>query len=696
MRTINFITLFLVFFSSANAQVFTITNVSPASAYPGQTLDVTITCGNTRFTQGSPTVNFGLAAYSPIQLTINSITVISDTTFKANITVPSNSPGGPYTLQMVWRSNYRTLTNAFVVIAPYIVGVSPSAIFKEQTLDVIITGQFTHFDQGSSTINFYPSGSLFSMLTINSVSALSPTSLKLNITAPSNALEGSYDLGIAHSLDGNLGLKGAISVQHSSIASISPDSVPRGQTLNITINGNYTHFIQGSTTVSFDKGSSPTGDVIVNTIYVNTPNKMTVNITIDSNAEVRSYYTRVASPVDGSLSAYFFPVTGPRIVSVNPSYVDRGRTLNVNITGSNSFFNQGTGTSVSFYRQGSPTSYITVNSTTAIDAWNMTASINVSQNATTGPFELRAKNNNTTGDMRFANFYINNPQLTSISPTSFERGKTLDVTVTGYGTNFTQGTQSITFSPTSYFILNSFKATNDTIATVNVTVPLATPKGYNYRMNFNSAIDGIMYSPYFSVIDIQPSIVSVSPTWGAQGQVLNITITGQNTYFNHEAMSSIYVHFFRQVSPTYDITLTDVSVLDDQTIKATATIANYALGYYSMYISDSIGSMILNNCFNVTYAGVNETGLSRDVVKVYPNPGHEAVNIETDLQNSSPVEMEIMNVLGEKVYERIYIPDHSGKNVIHLNLKQEALNDGIYFIRMKTENGSFYAKFQLE
>src|SRR5688572_18657686 len=75
-----------------------------------------------------------------------------------------------------------------------LVSVTPNTGYAGQTLNVTITGNNTQFDQGTSTmVNFgFNQGS--GTTVINSMSIVNATTITANISIPSTAFTGDYDV----------------------------------------------------------------------------------------------------------------------------------------------------------------------------------------------------------------------------------------------------------------------------------------------------------------------------------------------------------------------------------------------------------------------------------------------------------------------------------------------------------------------
>jgi hypothetical protein len=74
-------------------------------------------------------------------------------------------------------------------------------------------------------------------------------------------------------------------------------------------------------------------------------------------------------------------------------------------------------------------------------------------------------------------------------------------------------------------------------------------------------------------------------------------------------------------------------------------------------------------------------------LKVFPNPANELLNI--NLQNNNIENCIILNTLGQTVYNSAN--EINGNHKIQLNIAD--LNVGVYFVKVRSGNGSYNAKF---
>jgi hypothetical protein len=104
-------------------------------------------------------------------------------------------------------------------------------------------------------------------------------------------------------------------------------------------------------------------------------------------------------------------INTPSLESISPSSASPGQTLNITITGINTSFNQGSGTTVSFsFEQASTT---IVNSYNVIDDFSLEANISIPSEVPNGTYDVFT-NNNIDGDLELlTSFSIINPTIWS-------------------------------------------------------------------------------------------------------------------------------------------------------------------------------------------------------------------------------------------------------------------------------------------
>jgi hypothetical protein len=350
-----------------------LTSVSPTTANRGQTLNVALT--GEGFYSGVTTASFGAG------VTVNSIGTSGMTTLTANITIAPEAATGARDVTVTTAGpggGTTTLSNAFTIgnPAPTLAGASPDAAARGEKVTVILTG--TNFLAGVSTVSFG------SGITVDSVTFNSGTQITAHISVGISAAAGTRDISVTNAAPGGgtAMLSGAFSVNNPAptLASITPASGARGQTLDVTVTG--TNFLAGVTTCSYGDG------ITVNSVSSATPTQVTANVTIDmaTTPGPRDITASNAAPGGGSATlAGAFTVTNPlpTVASVSPNGAGRGSQINVVVSGTN--FLNGV-SSVSFG------SDITVNSIAVTSETEIALNITVGTSAATGARSVTVTN----------------------------------------------------------------------------------------------------------------------------------------------------------------------------------------------------------------------------------------------------------------------------------------------------------------
>ncbi|MCH2043787.1 MAG: T9SS type A sorting domain-containing protein [Saprospiraceae bacterium] len=424
------------------------------------------------------------------------------------------------------------------------INISPSSAYGGDVLNINIAGTNTHFQQGSTTalglVNGYT-------VPPSAVIANSDTDLDITFQLPCVACGDYLDIYLYNSIDSTMDLMDVVMVDCNSI-SLTPSSGQTGQTLNVSIAGSGTNFTQGSTVVNFGQGSSTLFQT--NSSTVTNSNNAQVNVTLPYYC---GYWPVTATAANGCSVSSSFSVNNGNLTSVSPQTAQVGQTLDVSIAGSGTNFSQGSGTF--YFSQGSQTiypNYINVISSTQAD-------INVSfpSNACATNWDVCYTNGSCT-DCLYAAIYLDNGNLISASPQTAQAGQTLDVSIAGSGTNFTQGSGTFYFTQGSQTIFpNSINPISATQVDVNVSFPsnaCATDWDVCYT---NAGCTDCLYAAIYlnSNGNNTPEITNVTPNTVTEGSGnLSITISGNNIPFSQGSTTVYLVNntagYFEMLQPT--------------------------------------------------------------------------------------------------------------------------------------------------
>jgi hypothetical protein len=166
-------------------------------------------------------------------------------------------------------------TNVSVVGLPSISSITPNNGTQGATIPTVtIVGSNTHFG-GTTTVSFG------SNITVGSVSVSDATHLTCNnVVINASAATGARTVTVTTGSEAPTGTFTVNAVGAPTISSITPNNGNQGATINnVAIVGVNTHFVNGSTTVSFG-----TPDITVSNILVTGPTALTCNIVISGSA----------------------------------------------------------------------------------------------------------------------------------------------------------------------------------------------------------------------------------------------------------------------------------------------------------------------------------------------------------------------------------------------------------------------------
>ena len=111
--------------------------------------------------------------------------------------------------------------------------------------------------------------------------------------------------------------------------------------------------------------------------------------------------------------------------------------------------------------------------------------------------------------------------------------------------------------------------------------------------------------------------------------------------------------------------------------------------YYFIY-TDNNGCSVSSDTVNITITGIATMNNNEQVV-IYPNPSRGNIVVETTLSVNGNIQLEISNQLGQVVFStHEYVSRGLYRKNITLNLEQ-----GIYFLRMQTTEGTVAQKIQV-
>jgi hypothetical protein len=303
--------------------------VNPPTGNQGAVnLSVQLTGLHSNFVNGTSTANFGAG------ITVNSLVVSNSTTATATITISPSAALGSRNVSVTTGSEVASITGGFSVLngSATILTATPATGVAGGAVNVVITGQFTSFAQGSTSVSFG------SGITTNSVTVTSATQLTASISIASNASVGLRDISVTTSGQTQTLSNGfTVTAGTPSITVINPNIGVASQSVTVTINGQYTSWVNGTTKANFGAGISVGGAAAgtAGPVTVTAPGTLTASLVIGAAAATGPRTVLVTTGAESESVASGFtvqPVTvsPPSIISLSPGS-DASMPINGNI-----------------------------------------------------------------------------------------------------------------------------------------------------------------------------------------------------------------------------------------------------------------------------------------------------------------------------------------------------------------------------
>jgi hypothetical protein len=313
---------------------------------------------------------------------------------------------------------------------------------------------------------------------------------------------------------------------------------------------------------------------------------MSSYFSIPAKADTGYYYLNIYDTYDGHLvSSTKFHIYKylTRILSVNPTGTTAGTSLKVKVTGFNTDFKSGTGTTV-WLSQGSATIYATKNSAVASDT--VISDFTIPSSAATGYYTVNT-NDATDGNLSLQNgFYVypkNIPRIISISPDQTSAAASYTPVTSTFATKYlTTGINSVWLTQGKNRISASGNAVvNDTAVYSKFYIPYTASGLYNLFVKDISG-DTLTLANAVNIIPVSPFIDSIYPKTAFQKQTLGVFISGKYSSFKSGAAAVWLTKGTSTISPT------GLSLYTDSLLNATFKIPPKALtGYWDVHVKDT-------------------------------------------------------------------------------------------------------------
>ena len=426
--------------------------------------------------------------------------------------VPSGATTGPVTVTTPAGTSNGiefTVTKPHV---PKITDVSPNAVHQGDTgVDITITGEYTHFEQGVSAATFSGTG-----ITVNSTTVGDSTHASANVTVALDAPTGNRDVNVITGTETPAPLVNHFIVQpHGTLPprldGISPAEGTVGD--QVTLSGGNFGSDRGSSQVTFHQGVAATeySSWADDKIICKVPAGATTGpVTVTTTA--------------GTSGGKTFTVVEPRIKDCEPRIVVQGHKVELDVLGEYTHFENGKSMMVVSGKNG-----VKVGSTYASDATHASANVTVALDAAPGTRDVDVVTGSEHPEPLSNVFTIkkkpdNPPAISGLHPAEGPVGT--QVSITGKNFGEARGSSTVTFNGTPVTNYVSW-SDHDIICNVPLgaetgEVKVQTPWGTSNGMGFT--VDDFTFyfaegtcrpgfAPYLTIQNPDPSDAKVKITY---------------------------------------------------------------------------------------------------------------------------------------------------------------------------------------
>ncbi len=327
-----------------------LTTVEPDSAIQCQQLTITVTGENTNFYQGTSALWLQLGYSSINPATTN---VISPTEIEGEFFFSPDNAAGIYDVHAYngGGSGDMVIPEGFTLSQvdnqPQLINSVPDTAITGDTIVIIITAEYTHFDSPNITNVVKLRSNVAQYLHPLMLTEIDSESIEASFYInPNLQIFGNYDLYVSNQLDGNLILSDALYIINGGntpeIISVDPNSAYQGEELKLTVTGTNTLFQQGSTSLRLYKPGA--GVIDSENQYVVNDSIIEGDFIFNSDHDTGLYNIEVVVwGLTGvmSLQEGFHLLSegeSPYLLSVNPSSTKEGTRVILIIKAKNTHF----------------------------------------------------------------------------------------------------------------------------------------------------------------------------------------------------------------------------------------------------------------------------------------------------------------------------------------------------------------------
>ena len=572
--------------------------------------------------------------------------------------------------------------------AQTITSVDPNEGTQCQQLSIIVTGENVNFMQGTSSVHLSQSG--YDGIYPENNTVLNINQIQSDFYFNPDDQEGSYNVE-AWNGSGYIVLNNGFYLNPVAnlpqLLSIDPDTAVSGETFEMEIIGEYTHFGMDNLENVFLYAS---GTYIYKSyITMIDLTHLVVGFNVSTYTPAGSYSVNYNSRLDVNLTmpdafTLLPSANSPEIVSVEPNAAFQGDQLTVTVTGTNTLFQQGS-SMLYFYNEFNeiyPFSHTVINDTI------ITGDFLFNSDDDTGYYDVTVYNWNL-GSVTLENgFYLfsagSAPSLVSCFPIEAYQGTRTIFEIRTANTHFNTETNM----PSVTLVCESEELYCHDITVVD-SVTLLANFVFSYA-NAHGWHDLVVYAPLDGTMNLenavnlleaitQPTISSVVPDSANQGDALTISVTGNNIVFMQGTSQLSLTQGNLTISPSSQTIVND-SVLSGEF----NFLTNFPTGKYDVAIDNGYAwpPMNLPEGFNLMLFDFMDEISHHSMLTIYPNPAKEVLNIRRNFGSTLDYQIQLFDTQGHLVLEEIL----SGK-ISESQLNLSSIEKGVYLLKV-TQNKS--------
>ncbi len=582
--------------------------------------------------------------------------------------------------------------------AQTLTGINPDSTEQYNKLTVTVTGENTNFYPGTTLIWLTNDSITLSPFSKNVISS---TELQATFFFGVSSYPGLYDVNVRDGGYNTLSIPGGfeiIAVPYTpQLVACSPDSAEFSQVLSLTITGSHTHFDVE------DVGNEVflvLNNYVLDAYDIAVQDSVTVIASFHPSFYMPDGYydIKVENRLDGTMiieNALYYCKGNrfPGLVSVNPDHGKIGESLSVTVTGSNTFFSQGT--TILRLRRGY--GVIMPESTTVNNDSVIVGLFNFVTGNDTGYYDVVVTEPGYGNISLDSSFYLwfngQEPELLSVKPDSGYLGTSVELTIKGENTKFDNPDDISVILKEDWEELYG----KDIVVLDSETIQAVFTFSYS---NLTGMHDLIVKTPFtgeltlekaFNLMEAQsnPEIVSVVPDTGYQGQTLTVSVTGKDIVF---MPGTSFLHLEKDETILYPQKNT---VINDTVINGEFAFQKTdPTGDYDVVVDNgnSWPTLTLKNGFYLKLFNFIGDNKEKSLLTVYPNPTKGVIYLKRNVKGDKTVfDIKIFDLKGALLTGTVF---EGGKSALKLDLRKYP--SGTYILQIESNGKKESGKIVIE